>query len=239
MTGASDRARAMSAATPSIPRSIRPGSTGIEAHAVGPAPGRRGGYSRFVAIAKLVLPLVAVALLALVWAWPNLRGGDLRFRLGFSDFVTRETAGPSMINPRYVGTDKSQQPYSITSNVARNSPADRMKIDLEVPKGDIVLNDGTWLMLSADTGVYARTAKTLDLTGGVTLFHDSGYEIRTDSAYVDLDQGTAAGDQPVHGQGPFGDLRAEGFILLDKGKVIHFTGKSKLTIWPGFRMNPS
>ncbi|MBM3950735.1 MAG: hypothetical protein FJ311_04700 [Rhodospirillales bacterium] len=228
----------MSPPVPSIPQAIRPGG-GIEAPAAAPAPGRRGGYSRFVAIAKLVLPLVAVALFALVWAWPNLRGGDLRFRLGFSDFVTRETAGPSMINPRYVGTDKNQQPYSITSNVARNSPADRMKIDLEVPKGDIVLNDGTWLMLSADAGVYARTAKTLDLTGGVTLFHDSGYEIRTDSAYVDLDQGTAAGDQPVHGQGPFGDLRAEGFILLDKGKVIHFTGKSKLTIWPGFRTNPS
>ncbi|MBM3581874.1 MAG: hypothetical protein FJX37_07915 [Alphaproteobacteria bacterium] len=228
----------MSPPVPSIPQAIRPGG-GIEAAAAGPAPGRRGGYSRFVAIAKLVLPLVAVALFALVWAWPNLRGGDLRFRLGFSDFVTRETAGPSMINPRYVGTDKNQQPYSITSNVARKSPADRMKIDLEVPKGDIVLNDGTWLMLSADAGVYARTAKTLDLTGGVTLFHDSGYEIRTDSAYVDLDQGTAAGDQPVHGQGPFGDLRAEGFILLDKGKVIHFTGKSKLTIWPGFRTNPS
>lgn len=238
MTVASDRVRAMSPPVPSIPQAIRPGG-GIEAPAAAPAPGRRGGYSRFVAIAKLVLPLVAVALFALVWAWPNLRGGDLRFRLGFSDFVTRETAGPSMINPRYVGTDKNQQPYSITSNVARNSPADRMKIDLEVPKGDIVLNDGTWLMLSADAGVYARTAKTLDLTGGVTLFHDSGYEIRTDSAYVDLDQGTAAGDQPVHGQGPFGDLRAEGFILLDKGKVIHFTGKSKLTIWPGFRTNPS
>jgi len=238
VTVASDRVRAMSPPVPSIPQAIRPGG-GIEAPAAAPAPGRRGGYSRFVAIAKLVLPLVAVALFALVWAWPNLRGGDLRFRLGFSDFVTRETAGPSMINPRYVGTDKNQQPYSITSNVARNSPADRMKIDLEVPKGDIVLNDGTWLMLSADAGVYARTAKTLDLTGGVTLFHDSGYEIRTDSAYVDLDQGTAAGDQPVHGQGPFGDLRAEGFILLDKGKVIHFTGKSKLTIWPGFRTNPS
>jgi len=238
VTVASDRVRAMSPPVPSIPQAIRPGG-GIEAAAAGPAPGRRGGYSRFVAIAKLVLPLVAVALFALVWAWPNLRGGDLRFRLGFSDFVTRETAGPSMINPRYVGTDKNQQPYSITSNVARKSPADRMKIDLEVPKGDIVLNDGTWLMLSADAGVYARTAKTLDLTGGVTLFHDSGYEIRTDSAYVDLDQGTAAGDQPVHGQGPFGDLRAEGFILLDKGKVIHFTGKSKLTIWPGFRTNPS
>jgi lipopolysaccharide export system protein LptC len=198
----------------SIPLAVRPGGA-VESRPIAPGTARRGGYSRFVAIAKLVLPLVAVALLALVWAWPNLRGTDLRFRLGFSDLITRETAGPSMVNPRYVGTDKSQQPYSITSNVARNSATDRTKIDLEVPKGDIVLNDGTWLMLSADAGVYARSAKTLDLSGGVTLFHDSGYEIRTDTAFVDLEQGTASGDRPVHGQGPFGDLRAEGFILLD------------------------
>ncbi|OHC80498.1 MAG: hypothetical protein A3G73_04425 [Rhodospirillales bacterium RIFCSPLOWO2_12_FULL_67_15] len=231
--------RSHSADTASIPVAIRPGGSDVEARASGPGPLRRGGYSRFVAIAKLVLPLAAAALLALVWAWPSLRGTELRFRLGFSDFVTRETAGPSMINPRYVGTDRHQQPFSITSEVARNSAIDRMKIDLDVPKGDIVLNDGTWLMLTAETGVYARTAKTLDLLGGVTLFHDSGYEIRTDSASVDLEKGTAESDRPVHGQGPFGDLRSEGFVLLDKGKVIHFTGKSKLVIYPGFRLNPS
>lgn len=231
--------RSPSAGTASIPVAIRPGGGDVEGRAAGAGPFRRGGYSRFVAIAKLVLPLVAVALLALVWAWPSLRVTDLRFRLGFSDLVTRETAGPSMINPRYVGTDKDRKPFSITSDVARNSAVDRMKIDLEVPKGDIALNDGTWLILTAETGVYARTAKTLDLFGGVTLFHDSGYEIRTDSAYVDLEKGTAEGDRPVRGQGPFGDLRSEGFILLDKGKVIHFTGKSKLVIHPGFRLNPS
>jgi lipopolysaccharide export system protein LptC len=231
--------RSPSAGTASIPIAIRPGGGDVEGRASGAGPFRRRGYSRFVAIAKLVLPLVAAALLALVWAWPSLRATDLRFRLGFSDFVTRETAGPSMINPRYVGTDKDHKPFSITSDVARNSAIDRMKIDLEVPKGDIVLNDGTWLILTAETGVYARTAKTLDLFGGVTLFHDSGYEIRTDSAYVDLEKGTAEGDRPVRGQGPFGDLRSEGFILLDKGKVIHFTGKSKLVIHPGFRLNPS
>ncbi len=227
------------AGTASIPAAVRPDGGGVEARAPGSGPFRRGGYSRFVAIAKLVLPLVAVALLALVWAWPNLRGTDLRFRLGFSDLVTRETAGPSMINPRYVGSDSQQQPFSITSDVARNSAGDRLKVDLDAPKGDIVLNDGTWLMLAAETGVYARTAKILELVGGVTLFHDSGYEIRTDSASVDLEQGTAQGTEPVRGQGPFGDLRSEGFVLLDKGKIIHFTGKSKLVIYPGFRLNPS
>ncbi|MEK7245246.1 MAG: LPS export ABC transporter periplasmic protein LptC [Pseudomonadota bacterium] len=231
--------RSPPAGTASIPATIRPDGGGVEARTPGPGPFRRGGYSRFVAIAKLVLPLVAAALLALVWAWPSLRGTDLRFRLGFSDLVTRETAGPSMVNPRYVGTDSQQQPFSITSDVARHSAIDRMKIDLEAPKGDIALNDGTWLMLAAETGVYARTAKTLDLFGRVTLFHDSGYEIRADSASVDLEKGTAQSTRPVHGQGPFGDLRSEGFVLLDKGKIIHFTGKSKLVIYPGFRVNPS
>ena len=228
-----------SAGSSSIPFSVRPRGGDIEARAPVSGPFRRGGYSRFVAIAKLVLPLVAAALLGLLWAWPNLRGTDSRFRLSFSEFVTRETVGPSMVNPRYVGVDNQQQPYSITSDAARNSIVDRMKIDLIVPKGDIALGDGTWLILTADTGVYARTAKTLDLFGGVTLFHDSGYEIRTDSAYVDLEKSTAEGYRPVHGHGPFGDLRAEGFILLEKGKVIRFTGKSKLVLYPGFRLNPS
>ena len=41
------------------------------------------------------------------------------------------------------------------------------------------------------------------------------------------------GDQAVHGQGPFGDLKAEGFILVEKGKTIVFKGKSKLLIYPG------
>ena len=231
--------RSPSAGPASIPIAIRPGASDVEGRPPGPSPFRRGGYSRFVAIAKIVLPLAAAALLVLVWAWPSLRGTDPRFRLGFSDLLTRETAGPSMINPRYVGTDKDHKPFSITSDVARNSANDRMKIDLDVPKGDIVLNDGSWLMLTAETGVYARTAKTLDLFGGVTLFHDGGYEIRTDVAYVNLEKGTAEGDQPVRGQGPFGSLVAEGFHLLDKGKIIHFTGKSKLVIHPGFRLNPS
>lgn len=223
----------------SIPVAVRPEGGNVEARTPRSGLFRRGGYSRFVAIAKLVLPLVAVALLALVWAWPNLRGSDARFRLGFSDLVTRDTTGPSMVNPRYVGTDSQKQPFAITSDAARNSLLDRMKIDLVVPKGDIALSDGSWLILAADTGVYARTAKTLELFGGVTLFHDSGYEIRTDSAYVDLEKSTAEGYRPVHGHGPFGDLRAEGFVLLEKGKVIRFTGKAKLVLYPGFRLSPS
>jgi lipopolysaccharide export system protein LptC len=96
-----------------------------------------------------------------------------------------------------------------------------------------MLKDGTWLVLTAASGVYERTAKTLDLTGAVTLFHDTGYEIRTQSARVDLEQGTAEGQEPVHGQGPFGDLQSEGFRMIGKGETIFLTGKSKVVFYPG------
>jgi len=89
------------------------------------------------------------------------------------------------------------------------------------------------LVLTAAKGIYGRTAESLDLEGSVVLYHDSGYEFLTEKAKIDLERSIAEGDVPVRGQGPFGNLQAEGFRLVDKGKTIYFTGKSKLVIYPG------
>ncbi|MBM3565137.1 MAG: hypothetical protein FJX42_03370 [Alphaproteobacteria bacterium] len=222
-----------------IPSSVRPPAGAAEGRSLARAARPRSVYSRFVAVAKLALPLIALALVAIIWAWPQLRGTDLRFRLSFAKLITQDSADPNMINPRYAGTDDERQPYALTSDVARAPENDRARILLEQPKGDMTLKDGTWLLLGAETGTYVRSARTLDLSGDVTLFHDSGYEIRTTKAFVDLGRGEAEGREPVRGQGPFGDLWSEGFHLIDKGRVIYFTGKSKLIIHPGFRANPS
>jgi lipopolysaccharide export system protein LptC len=192
-------------------------------------------YSRFVALMKIVLPAVALALVLLVWAWPHLQGRDLRFRIGFSGLAATEAEDPSMVNPRYVGTDKNKQPFSITADLAKTRAVDSTNIELEMPKGDLMLKDGTWLVLTAESGLYERAAKTLDLAGAVTLFHDTGYEIRTQSARIDLAEGSAEGQQAVRGQGPFGDLQSDGFRLIEKGETIFLTGKSKVVLYPGLQ----
>lgn len=223
---------------------VRPAASGADSRPAprraDPAPRARRrlqlqGYSGFVALAKFTLPVVALALVALVWAWPHIEGRNLGFRLGFSGVAAREAADPSMVNARYMGADKDEQPYSVTAEVARAVTPDKMQVELELPKGDIMLKDGTWLVLTADTGLYARDSKSLTLNGKVTLFHDTGYELRTERAVADLTQGSAAGDRPVRGQGPFGDLESQGFRLIDKGEVILFTGKAKLVLYPGVR----
>jgi lipopolysaccharide export system protein LptC len=190
-------------------------------------------YSRFVGAMKVLLPLIALVLIALVVLWPHLKTEDLSFRIGFAALNLSEATDPAMINPRYVGTDKEEQPYTITADLARRMSDDSGRVELEMPKADITLEDGTWLVLTAQTGLYDRHAKTLDLTGKVNLYHDAGYEFLTSAAKIDLAKSIAYGTRPVHGQGPFGQLNAEGFRMTEKGNTIHFTGKSKLVLYPG------
>jgi len=196
-------------------------------------PGHPRWYSRFVQMMKFLLPTLAAMLIVLILVWPYLRTEDLRFRISFAAATADRTEDPSMVNPRYLGIDKDNQAYSITADLARKLLSGGASVELEMPKADITLEDGTWLVLTAENGVFQRNRKVLDLKGAVNLFHDSGYEFRTATATIDLDKGIADGTAAVHGQGPFGDLKAEGFRLVDKGKTIVFTGKSKLVIYPG------
>jgi lipopolysaccharide export system protein LptC len=111
-------------------------------------------------------------------------------------------------------------------------------IDLAFPKADITLRSGVWLALSAETGLFNRKQQVLNLRGGVTLFHDMGYELRTPSADIFMKRGIASGDQPVTGQGPIGTIRSAGFRILDGGKRVLFTGKSRLVLYPKGKQGP-
>ena len=192
-------------------------------------------YSRFVQMMKFLLPTVALLLIALILVWPYLKTEDIRFRISFAALTADQTEDPSIVNPRYIGIDKDNQSYSITADLARKLAQGSMTVELEMPKADITLEDGSWLVVTAENGVFKRTEKTLNLIGAVNPYHDSGYEFRTAKARIDLAKGIADGDTPIRGQGPFGDLQAEGFRLIDKGKTIIFTGKSKLVLYPGIR----
>lgn len=191
------------------------------------------GYSNFVRAMKFLLPAIALLLIGLIIAWPHIQVSNTKFRIGFANLSVKEADDSSMLNPRYLGSDTDNQPYSVTAEIARRLSAAGNVVELDSPKADILLEDNTWLVLTARRGIFGREAETLDLVGSVVLYHDSGYEFLTEKAKIDLEKSIAVGDQPIRGQGPFGNLQAEGFRLVDKGKTIYLTGKSKLTIYPG------
>lgn len=189
--------------------------------------------SRAVTFLKVTLPLIALVLLGLVLAWHRLNPDPREFRLGAGNISATVDADASrMIKPRYVGMDENNQPYAVVADTATQTAGSADNILLAKPKADVTLKDGSWVAVDAREGLYDRVRQTLGLRGQVHVFHDAGYEFHTESADLDMQAGTASGDVPVEGQGPFGYLKAEGFRITDKGGRILFTGKARLELRP-------
>ena len=197
----------------------------------------RDGYGLFVAVMKLILPALAAALLLLLVVWPQLDPGKDPLGLGLSGLSIERPNDLSMLNARFSGYDKQNQPFVITADVANQAPEDENLITLELPKADLTLENGAWLALTASEGLYDRGAETLDLSGQVSFFHDQGFELHTETALIDLETGMASGTDPVTGHGYFGDIEAEGFQLFDRGERILFTGQSRVLIQPGTQVS--
>ncbi len=213
-------------------RAPGPAAAAVAARALPPRVSGRNSYSIFVGVMKVLLPALAAALILLVVIWPQLSLDDKRFRIRVSDVALDQPDSLTMLNARFEGVDAQGQPFTLTADEASQSADDGHLIYLELPKGDITLENGTWLAVNAREGRYHREDQLLDLTGEVTVFHDRGFELRTEAAQVDFEAGTAEGSHTVEGQGPFGNLVSEGFRVLDRGARILFTGKSRMVLDP-------
>jgi lipopolysaccharide export system protein LptC len=175
---------------------------------------------------KVVLPTAAGLLLAVVIILPQLRPEPEQFAAEVA--VVEGSIGNtlSLVNARYLGTDTSGQPFSVTAKTVREPAGDDNNIELTAPQADISLNDGTWLMVGAESGQYHRETQTLTLEGEVNLFQDQGYELHTQTATVMLEEGSASSTTPVSSQGPFGQLQSQGLLALcltppAKRRVLH------------------
>ena len=191
----------------------------------------RSSYSLFVLSMKVLLPALATALVLLIIAWPQISPTEERFRIGVSSISLEEAESLSMLNPRFDGIDEHNRPYSVTADLAVQDSGNDDLVDLELPKADMSMDDGTWVAVMAKSGRYHRKSETVDLSGEVVLFHDEGFEMKTEFAHVDLKAGVAEGDRAVEAQGPSGTLSSEGFRVEDRGERIYFTGKSRMVVY--------
>jgi lipopolysaccharide export system protein LptC len=200
-------------------------------------PGNR--HSRRVAVARMALPALGIFLLLLVAIWP--RVAPLFDRLRFAAIDLREARELRMMNPRYAGTDRSGHPFVVTAAIGRQVPGRDDVMALDQPRADFKSHSGANVVATADSGVYQTNTQFLDLFGHVTLTHENGTQIVTDSARLDAANNAGEGHDPVEGHGPSGDLKAEGFQIVDNGEIVIFTGKSDLVLrgsQPGVEVAP-
>ena len=199
-----------------------------------PLPARRLSlaYSRFVLSMKIALPAAAVGLLLLVALWSQFQGGEHRFALPKVVLKPDDLENLRMESPRFVGLDSRNQPFLVTARLATQVSPGGPVTELDEPKGDITLANGTWISMEAERGLYDHRAESLLLTEGVTVFQDRGYQLQTRSARFMFRPGDAQGDEPVKGQGHDFELSGEGFRIENKGARLHLTGESRILFHP-------
>jgi lipopolysaccharide export system protein LptC len=182
---------------------------------------RGGWHTRLVGQLRLWLPLAAVLMLGLLLLWPVIWPHMTRAALlkNIPDLVIQ--------NLHYTGLDTKNEPYSLDAVKAKR-PAGLPNIyDLDKPEGEITLANGVWVDGKADYGRFDQTTRKLWLGGNVQLFQDKGYQFTTDEAQADLNNNFAWGEKPVLIQGDFGEIRGQGFRLLDGGNVMVVNGPAK------------
>jgi lipopolysaccharide export system protein LptC len=198
-------------------------------------PGNR--YSRRVALLKVALPATGAAMLLLVAVWP--RVAPLLDRMRFAAIDLKEARELRMINPRFAGIDKSNQPFVVTATIGRQVPGRNDVVALEAPRADMKTHNGATIVVTANSGVYQTQSQFLDLFGNVTMVHENGTRLVTGSARIDAANNAAEGHQAVEGHGPQGDITADGFQVIDKGEIVIFTGHSDLLLKPAHSTMPA
>lgn len=186
-------------------------------------------YTRFVVFSRRFLWVLVAGIIGLVFWIATDNSGSAGKRVVFTNLPQTEILQNIMLNPRYQGLDDQNQPYTVIADKAVQ--LDENNVSLDNIRAEITQKDGTWVALNSKAGEMNIDTKQLQLTGGVDLFSDSGYEMRTDHAHVDIEQGSAYGDAHVEGQGPAGTLQADSFKVFERGQVIRFNGSVKVRVY--------
>ncbi len=184
--------------------------------------------SRLVAAMKMLLPAIALCLIALVVIWPQLLQTDV---LGGPRIVSSDADTLRVAKPRYVGVDEQDRPFEIIADAARQESESADEVHLVGPQADMMTESGAWMTLTASTGLWHKREEVVDLGGGVAVFHEAGHQLASDTARINLGDGTAESDDPTSGQSPGGNVSGEGFRLYDRGARIVFTGKAKAVLY--------
>jgi lipopolysaccharide export system protein LptC len=173
-----------------------------------------------------VLPAIALFLLSAMALWPEVERLETGARAKLTTLAGDVSGRVNLA--QYHSVDAQGRPYTLTATIAQQDGPER--VNLTEPKGDMTLQNGTWIMVKAKQGVFMQHSNLLDLSHEVTLYRDDGTTLVTPSASLDLTRGAAAGAEPVHAEGPFGTLEAQGFTATDKGTSIEFAGPAKLVL---------
>ena len=194
------------------------------------AKGYNQRYSVFIRRAKLVLPIIALIIAAVVFSWSAMSPEVVSLPQSEEDLKNRQVSKNELLGTRFESRDEKNQPFTITAKRAVQDRSNEDIVTLSEPLADMLLNSGEWIAIEAQNGTFEQDAQMLFLEKDVKLFHDKGYQMQTQTLSIDLTNNTAKTDNDVYAFGPKGTLNAKGLKGDAKLEYLSFTGPAKLVL---------
>ena len=209
-----------------LARSIGPTDThadfaiGDASRARADAFGRAERHSRRVRRLKVVLPLLAVAMAV----------GFVGYSfLSTPSSVAVETEGSAfaegklvMASPKLEGFTKDGRPYSVTAARATQDFDKQGIINLDGIDAKMPVEKDNWARVEAKSGVYDRTANTLDVPTDILVTTTDGMIAKLKSAFLDIGKGSLKSITPVDIQSHGSRITADSMAVRRKRQAGDF-----------------
>jgi lipopolysaccharide export system protein LptC len=193
------------------------------------------GYSRLVAWLKIILPLIALGILATLFLVS--RTIDPSQTIPYADVDVQDLARNQRVGaPSYSGMTRDGAAISFQADSARPDADPEGRVTADRPMARIDLPTGRSIVMVADQGYVDQKQGIAALDGNVRLESSDGYVIETDMAQTRLDATSMESAGPVNGRGPMGNISAGRVILTriaDGSYVLRFEMGVNLVYRPG------
>ncbi|MBV9064848.1 MAG: LPS export ABC transporter periplasmic protein LptC, partial [Methylobacteriaceae bacterium] len=134
--------------------------------------------------------------------------------------------------PRLTGKRRNGMPYEVR---AAQGMQDMLKPDIvELAHLDAKaqMTESEWVNLTANQGIYNSAKDELFLTGLVRIRSDAGYDLKTQSALMELKTGLMKTTEPVNVLLKAGSVEADQMQIVDSGQQVVFEGHVHSVILP-------
>jgi lipopolysaccharide export system protein LptC len=186
-------------------------------------------YTRFVAWMRRGLSFGAFAIIFAVLAFFFVQRQPRQLAMSYEKMGTVEN-DLAMLKPRLTGSDAKGNPFVITADAAIQDAKNPKRARLKNIEADVAMDKGSWLNARARQGLVDMSVGRLELSGGIDLFSDTGYELHTQAASVDLNKSLLTGHSQVIGHGPTGELSADQFQADRETGQLLLTGHVHMTL---------
>ncbi len=184
------------------------------------------GYSRFISIVKIVLPLIALGLLATVFLFTKdneLEGG---FRFSKTDLQTLES-GMQVVKPRLFGSNPAGDVYNFVADKLAPDSLTPSLIAADQLSGEIQFYSGTALQMTAKKAEFLLEGQTIRLSDGMLLVTSDGIRITGEGLLANLDTGEMDSDGGVEAVSAMGSIQAGNFRI----ERVEADGEEKQMLW--------